>query len=125
MKETRKDVAQREFRSFADFWPFYLNEHSRPMTRALHAVGTLLSTALIIVLLAERKWLWLPLPLVIGYGCAWLGHFFVEHNRPAAFQYPLWSFMADYKMLALMLTGQLKAELKRRNITIRNASPQA
>jgi hypothetical protein len=125
MKETRKDVAQREFRSFADFWPFYLNEHSRPMTRALHAVGTLLSTALIIVLLAERKWLWLPLPLVIGYGCAWLGHFFVEHNRPATFQYPLWSFMGDYKMLALMLTGQLKAELKRRNITIRNASPQA
>ena len=115
---------KREFRSFADFWPFYLNEHSRPATRALHAVGTLISTALIIALIVAHKWLWLPLALVIGYGCAWLGHFLVEHNRPATFQHPLWSFMGDYKMLALMLTGQLKAELKRRNITVRNVSTQ-
>src|SRR5205085_7817929 len=119
MKEAR-DMTQREFRSFADFWPFYLAEHSRPATRTLHAVGTLASTVLIIALIFEREWIWLPLPLVIGYGCAWIGHFFVEHNRPATFQHPLWSFIGDYKMLAFMLTGQLKAELRRRN-----ASPQA
>jgi hypothetical protein len=124
MKEARK-VDGQQFGSFADFWPFYLNEHSRPATRALHAAGTLLSTVLIIALIVSRKWLWLPLPFVIGYGFAWVGHFLVEHNRPATFQHPLWSFMGDYKMLVLMLTGQLKAELKRRNITIRNASPQA
>jgi hypothetical protein len=101
-----------EFRSFADFWPYYLAEHSRPATRTLHAVGTIVSTMLIIVLLGARAWFWLLLPFVIGYGCAWIGHFFVEHNRPATFQHPLWSFMGDYKMLALMLTGRLDAELK-------------
>ena len=106
-------MARREFKSFADFWPFYLAEHSRPATRALHAVGTIASTVLIIALIVAHKWLWLPLALVIGYGCAWLGHFLVEHNRPATFQHPLWSFIGDYKMLALMLTGRLNAELVR------------
>ena len=50
---------------------------------------------------------------LVGYGAAWVGHFFVEHNRPATFQHPLWSFRGDYKMLALMLTGRLHAELAR------------
>lgn len=106
-------MAQREFKSFADFWPFYLREHSRPATRALHAAGTIASLALLITLIVTRKWTWLPLALVVGYGAAWLAHFLIEHNRPATFQHPLWSFMGDYKMLALMLSGRLDAELAR------------
>ncbi len=103
----------REFQTFADFWPFYLHEHSRHATRALHAAGTTVSTVLLVALIISRKWAWLPVPFLIGYGAAWVGHFFVEHNRPATFQHPLWSFMGDYKMLALMLTGRLDAELAR------------
>jgi hypothetical protein len=106
-------MPSQDFKSFADFWPFYLAEHSRPATRALHAAGTIASLALLVALIGAHKWAWLPLPLVVGYGCAWLGHFFVEHNRPATFQHPLWSFLGDYKMLALMLTGRLDAELMR------------
>ncbi len=106
-------MAQQEFKSFADFWPYYLNEHSQPATRALHAAGTTASLALLGTLIARRKWAWLPLPLVVGYGAAWISHFLIEHNRPATFQHPLWSFMGDYKMLALMLTSQLDAELAR------------
>ena len=102
-----------EFKSFADFWPYYLREHSRPATRALHAAGTLASTILLIILIAGCMWAWLPVPFLIGYGAAWVGHFFVEHNRPATFQHPLWSFLGDYRMLALMLTGRLDAELAR------------
>ena len=98
-----------EFQTFADFWPYYLREHSRPATRALHAAGTLASTVLLIALLIARKWAWLPVPFLVGYGAAWVGHFFIEHNRPATFQHPLWSFRGDYKMLALMLTGRLDA----------------
>jgi hypothetical protein len=104
-------MPSREFQTFADFWPFYLHEHSRPATRALHAAGTTVSTILIIALIAGRKWAWLPVPFLIGYGAAWVGHFFIEHNRPATFQHPLWSFMGDYKMLALMLTGRIAQEV--------------
>ena len=51
---------------------------------------------------------WILVGFGAGYGFAWVGHFFVEHNRPATFTYPLWSFMGDYHMFFLWLTGQLK-----------------
>ena len=98
----------RAFKSFAEFWPYYLSEHSKSATRVLHGVGALAAIGLIVLVLAIGKWWLFPLALVPGYGLAWAGHFFVEKNRPATFAYPLWSFMGDWKMLALMLTGKLK-----------------
>ncbi|WP_420810356.1 Mpo1-like protein [Endozoicomonas acroporae] len=26
------------------------------------------------------------LALIVGYACAWVGHFFFEHNKPATFK---------------------------------------
>jgi hypothetical protein len=103
-------VKEREISTFAEFWPFYVREHSRPATRALHAAGTITSTALVVALVSTGRWVWLPAALVVGYAFAWAAHFFVEHNRPATFKHPLWSFMADYKMVALMLTGRMGGE---------------
>ena len=100
-------------KTFAEFWPFYVMEHSRTGTRLLHAAGTIASTTLLIALLATGRWLWLPLTLVVGYGAAWVAHFLIEHNRPATFKHPLWSFMADYKMVWMMLTGRMGAEVER------------
>ena len=101
-------MSQREFKSFSDFWPYYLGEHSKPVTRLLHCVGSLAAIGVIVTLIAIGKWWLFPLALIPGYAMAWIGHFFVEKNRPATFTYPLWSFMGDWKMLALMLTGRLK-----------------
>jgi hypothetical protein len=101
-------MAERAFSSFADFWPYYLSEHSKPATRVLHCAGTLIAIAVVVFLVVIGKWWLFPLALVPGYGFAWMGHFFVEQNRPATFTYPLWSFMGDWKMLALILTGKLK-----------------
>jgi hypothetical protein len=101
-------MTQLKFQSFAEFWPYYLDEHSKPATRLLHCVGTLAAVALLVALIAIGKWWLFPLAFVPGYGMAWIGHFFIEKNRPATFTYPLWSFMGDWKMLALMLTGRLK-----------------
>ncbi len=107
--ETRSE----ELKSFGEFWPFYVREHGRPLTRVLHAAGTLASTTLLVWLLATGRWRWLPAALLVGYGAAWVGHFFVEHNRPATFKHPLWSLMGDYKMVALMLTGRMGEEVRR------------
>jgi hypothetical protein len=106
-------MAEHEMRSFAEFWPFYVREHSRAGTRALHAAGTIVSTALFVALAATGRWRWLPVALVVGYAAAWVGHFFVEHNRPATFRHPLWSLAADYKMVALILAGRMGAEVER------------
>ncbi|MDQ2856685.1 MAG: DUF962 domain-containing protein [Acidobacteriota bacterium] len=105
-------TAQR-FKSFAEFWPFYVKEHSRPATRALHAVGTVAAIACLIICIATRNWFLIPLTLIPGYAAAWTAHFFIEKNRPATFTYPLWSFIGDYKMIGMMLIGRMGEEVKR------------
>lgn len=101
-------MTDRQFNSFADFWPFYLGEHSKPVTRFLHGLGTLTAMVSIVVLIVIGRWWLFPLALVPGYAFAWAAHFLIEKNRPATFKHPLWSFMGDWKMLFLMLTGKLK-----------------
>jgi hypothetical protein len=106
-------MTQERYKSFAEFWPFYLSEHSHPATRILHLIGTTAGIALIVYLVASGRWWLFPLGLVVGYGCAWIGHFMIEKNKPATFQYPLWSFMGDYKMIAMMLTGRMSSKVEK------------
>ncbi len=103
--------------TFAEFWPFYLREHSKPATRALHFAGTSLSLLIAVSAVALRRPILLVPALICGYAFAWVGHFFVEHNRPATFKYPLWSFRGDFKMWAYALTGRLNGELQRLGIS--------
>jgi len=100
-------------KSFAEFWPVYVVAHSQALTRAFHFCGTLAGWTLLILALGMRRpWLVLA-ALVVPYAFAWFAHFFVEHNRPATFGHPLWSWLADQKMVALMLAGKMGAEVKR------------
>ncbi|HZS09322.1 MAG TPA: DUF962 domain-containing protein [Blastocatellia bacterium] len=104
---------EQRFKSFEEFWPFYVSEHRRPANRLLHFSGSSAGLICLVAALIMGK-LWLIVPaLVIGYACAWTGHFFVEHNRPATFKYPLWSFAADWKMWALTLAGRMNDEVRR------------
>lgn len=101
----------RQYRTFAEFWPFYLREHSKPRTRALHYAGTSLVVAIAAAsLLSGAWWMFLLMP-VAGYGFAWFSHAAVERNRPATFTYPLWSLLADFRMWWLWLTGRIDSEL--------------
>jgi hypothetical protein len=100
-------MSEERYKSFAEFWPFYVSEHSRPGTRVLHFIGTTTGVLLVIYLIAMGKWWLFLLGFVPGYACAWLAHFLIEKNRPATFKYPLWSLMADYKMLGQMLSGRI------------------
>ena len=104
---------QSQFNSFADFWPHYLSEHGKPATRALHATGTITALVLGSLLIATGRWWLFPLVFVPGYGLAWIGHCFVERNRPATFTHPIWSFMGDWKMIGLLLAGRINDEVSR------------
>jgi len=100
-------------KTYAEFWDFYVSEHSKPLTRMLHFAGTALGLALLAYFVATGRWYYFPLFFVVGYAFAWSAHFFVEKNRPATFKYPLWSFISDFKMIWLMLTGRMSREFAR------------
>ena len=97
------------FASFREFYPFYLGEHSHPVSRALHAVGT--AAAVLVLVLAlwwRRPLLLLAVPLC-GYGFAWIGHFFFEKNRPATFRHPFYSLLGDLRLVGDLLTGRRRS----------------
>ncbi len=104
-------MSNQRYKTFSEFWPFYVGEHSRRGTRILHLIGTTAALSTMIYFIATGRWWLFPFGLIPGYGCAWFAHFLIEKNRPATFKYPLWSFIADYKMIAMMLTGKIGREV--------------
>lgn len=100
-------MSSKGIQRYADFYLYYLNEHSHPVCRGLHLVGTSLALIWLAYCLVTGFWLGLLFVLPIGYGFAWVGHFFFEKNKPATFRYPLWSFASDFVMLWHALTGRL------------------
>lgn len=97
---------EKVYRSFADFYPFYLSEHSNRTCRRLHFTGTSLALAIFILALIDRVWWLVIVALLLGYGFAWAGHYFFEHNSPATFKYPLFSFMGDWRLWWEILSGK-------------------
>jgi hypothetical protein len=94
-------------KSFEEFYPFYLKQHSNKICRLLHVIGTTVVLALAFTAVYHNiPALWIAVP-VAGYGFAWVGHFFFEKNKPATFQYPLWSLRSDFKMYFDILSGKI------------------
>jgi len=93
------------FQSFSAFYPYYIHEHSNRTCRRIHVVGSALVIVAALLGLFVSAWWFIAMPLV-GYGFAWVGHFFFEKNRPATFKYPLWSLMGDWRMFFETVTGK-------------------
>jgi hypothetical protein len=96
------------FANFRDFYPYYLSEHSNTACRRLHFVGSSLVIGCLVMLVASANPFWLLYALLCGYGFAWIGHFFFEHNKPATFKHPFYSLMGDWVMYKDMLTGKIR-----------------
>jgi hypothetical protein len=100
-----------KFRSYEEFFHFYLHDHSDRGNRCMHALGMILGMAVAVAaFVMHHPWfalLWIP----VGYGFSFAGHFLIEKNKPATFGHPFWSFISDFRMLGLMLTGGLKSRL--------------
>tara|TARA_B100001059_G_C17381580_1_gene354710 strand:- start:134 stop:439 length:306 start_codon:yes stop_codon:yes gene_type:complete len=96
----------KQFSSFKEFYPYYLEEHKLPRTKLFHFIGTLAAILFLIALAYTRNPLFILGALLSGYGAAWISHFFVEKNKPATFKYPLYSLLGDYRMFFEILLGK-------------------
>ena len=99
---------KKKYNDFSEFYPRYLDEHKNPLNRRLHFFGTLLVILVVFYVIITQNWLALILAPILGYGLAWIGHIFVEKNKPATFKYPLFSLMGDWVMFKDMITGKVK-----------------
>jgi len=99
---------EQRYRSFGDFYPFYLSEHSNKVSRRLHFTGTSIAVALLITAAITQRWWLIAVALVQGYAFAWVGHYFFERNKPATFRYPAFSLMGDWRLWWEILTGKLR-----------------
>ncbi len=110
---TEQKLPEPKYQNLAEFWPFYVMEHQKPLTRQLHFVGTSGLFVWLGVAVGKRNPRFLGLALVTPYLLAWLGHFLVEKNRPATFKYPLKSLISDFIMYGKMWRGQMTMEVQR------------
>lgn len=107
------DTTEKKYKSLREFYPFYLSEHQNTISRTLHFIGTglvILSFFYFLITLFSGKpeWLYLIIIPFLGYGFAWVGHFFFEKNKPATFEYPGYSLASDFILFWELLTGKQK-----------------
>ncbi len=101
-------MTKQQFDSFADFYPFYLSQHTNRTSKRLHFIGLILSSVFLLIVLITASWFYLPITLILGYGFSWIGHFFFEKNKPATFDYPLFSLLGDFTMVKDIISGQVE-----------------
>ncbi len=104
-------MATKKFRNLQEFYPFYLSEHQNSTSRVLHFIGTSLVFISLFSAILFHEWRFFAAIPFLGYGFAWIGHFFFEKNKPATFQYPLFSLMSDFKLFFDLLFGHQKFKL--------------
>ena len=97
-----------KFTSFKKFYPYYLSEHKLRINKILHIIGSLTSLIFMISTIYIEKYKYIPISILCGYACAWIGHFIFEKNKPATFKYPIYSFIGDWVMLKDVLIGKVK-----------------
>jgi len=101
-------VDMKEYKTFKEFYSYYLEEHKDKRTKLFHFIGTSLSITFLIRLFINLELINLLYALLVGYGFAWISHLFIEKNKPATFAYPLYSLMGDFKMFWEILMGRHK-----------------
>lgn len=105
-------ATERKYKTFKDFYPYYLTEHQDEVCRELHFTGTASLFVILFIALITQKWALIGLLPLVGYGFAWVGHFFFEKNKPATFTYPIWSLGSDFVMFYHILTDQIDEKLE-------------
>lgn len=101
-------MSNKEYKTLKEFYPYYLSEHQNTACRILHFIGTGLVILSFLYFCISLKWQFLLAVPFLGYGFAWVGHFFFEKNKPATFKYPGFSLASDFLLFFDLLLGKEK-----------------
>jgi hypothetical protein len=104
-------MEEKKYESLREFYPFYLSQHRDFTCRVLHFVGTAFVLLSFIIFCMSLNWIFLILIPILGYGFAWVGHFFFEQNKPATFKYPGYSLASDFILFWELLTGKQRFKI--------------
>merc|ERR1712110_1288812 len=97
------------FQDWESFYPYYLCEHTKPVTKLFHFIATFNALCLLgISILGPWQWTNIALGLIQGYALAWYSHFNIEQNKPATWMYPGLSFVSDQRLFVESLMGKHK-----------------
>lgn len=102
---------EKKYQTLKQFYPYYLTEHQNKTCQILHFIGTSIIIGLFISAIVTLNWQYFAAIPLAGYGFAWVGHFFFEHNKPATFTYPLFSLASDFIMFWHILTFQIEKKM--------------
>ncbi len=102
---------KQRYQRFEDFWPYYVGEHATPLNRKLHFWGTNNLIFWLALAILQRNPKLVLFAVISSYAYAWIGHLFVEHNRPATLDYPILSALGDLQMYVKTWQGQMDAEV--------------
>jgi len=99
---------EKKYKTFKEFYPFYLSQHQTRACRVLHFTGALAGLGLLFFAIYSNNYLYLLGAPFLSYTLAWFGHFIFEKNKPATFKYPLFSLIGDFVMFKDILFGEIK-----------------
>ena len=99
--------------TFEEFWPHYVRLHTRPETQWLHVAATASCIGLLAAGAVTRSpWLVVAAPLA-DYAIAQISHRLFEKNRTTPWRRQDWHTRAELRMMSLVLTGRMRAEVER------------
>ncbi|WP_316841287.1 DUF962 domain-containing protein [Pedobacter gandavensis] len=105
-------MTEQKFKTLKEFYPYYLTEHTNLTSRVLHFIGTGLVILSVFTGILFHEWRFILATPFLGYGFAWIGHFFFEKNKPSTFKYPMFSLASDFLLFWELLTGNQDFKVK-------------
>ncbi len=97
------------FASYGEFWRYYLSDHLRPPTRALHYFSNAFAVMLVVKSALDLDPLVLAGAIMVSVIGGWLADLVVERRGGATFAAPLWSYASSWRMTLLWFSGRLQA----------------
>lgn len=94
-------IDERASATYEEFWAHYLLHHQKPFTRTLHFLGSaicLLGFALSAIWLSVWPTV---IALIVGYFCAFGGHWWIERNRPLTFEHPIRAGISNWRLFGV------------------------